>query len=274
MTNNNKTLPKQAQQTILKYAFLRWESAMIIALTMISTLGVALFISPIPAVGALLFGVLAEALIVYSSLNDKKANRQLVDKMLQAKFQPEQLQSIELQQKIKQTLDYRHRIEITLAKRSHSLVKESLDEIAQQIDIWLKNIYTLVKRLDDYQEEKTFLETDRERISQRIIELQQQLTPERDPHVKKQLQLTINSLHRQLKSVESWENCMERANLQLEHTLSALGTIYSQILLTDVKNISSAQPTRQLRQSIAAEVNQLDDILSAMDEVYAEEIIT
>jgi hypothetical protein len=61
---------------------------------------------------------------------------------------------------------------------------------------------------------------------------------------------------------------MERAQLQLETTLSSLGTIYSQTMLVGAKDIDSGRAKR-LRQEISEEVVELDNILVAMDEVYA-----
>jgi hypothetical protein len=61
---------------------------------------------------------------------------------------------------------------------------------------------------------------------------------------------------------------MERAELQLETTLSSLGTIYSQTMLVGAKDIDSGRAKR-LRQEISEEVQELDNILVAMDEVYA-----
>ena len=61
---------------------------------------------------------------------------------------------------------------------------------------------------------------------------------------------------------------MQRAELQLETTMTALGTIYSQTMLVGAKDIDSGRAKR-LRQDIDSEVSELDDVLLAMDEVYA-----
>ena len=59
--------------------------------------------------------------------------------------------------------------------------------------------------------------------------------------------------------------------LQLENSLTHLGTIYSQTMLVDVKDIDNGR-SRRLRQSITDEVVELNDILLSMDEVYADEM--
>jgi hypothetical protein len=63
---------------------------------------------------------------------------------------------------------------------------------------------------------------------------------------------------------------MERARLRLENTLTAMGTIYTQTMLVGAKDIDSGRAKR-LREEIGEEVNELGDVLSAMDEVYKTE---
>jgi hypothetical protein len=60
---------------------------------------------------------------------------------------------------------------------------------------------------------------------------------------------------------------MERAELQLDDTLSAMGTIYAQMQLIGAKDIDSGRAQR-LRQDIADQVHSLHDIVQTMDEVY------
>jgi hypothetical protein len=61
---------------------------------------------------------------------------------------------------------------------------------------------------------------------------------------------------------------MQRAELQLEHTLTAMGTIYSQLLLVGAKDVDSGR-VKRLREELSSEVQELQDVLDSMDEVYA-----
>ena len=67
--------------------------------------------------------------------------------------------------------------------------------------------------------------------------------------------------------MDQLQNSMQRAELQLEHTLTAMGTIYSQLLLVGAKDVDSGR-VRRLREEVAEEVNGLQDVLDSMDEVY------
>jgi seryl-tRNA synthetase len=173
-----------------------------------------------------------------------------------------------LQEQVQEALDYRSRITAAIRERRESVLKDNLSQTADQIDEWLESIYSLAQRLDRYQQEKDILERDKKRASARIAELTKKLQREQDDAVSRQIQTTMENLQRQHNTILQLENTMERAQLQLETTLSSLGTIYSQTMLVGAKDIDSGRAKR-LRQEISEEVVELDNILVAMDEVYA-----
>jgi chromosome segregation ATPase len=216
----------------------------------------------------LLGGALAEALLVYSSLSDPENNRRVIASMLKDEFHPERLSNKKLQEQVQEALDYRSRITAAIRERRESVLKDNLSQTAGQIDEWLESIYSLAQRLDRYQQEKEILERDKKRTAARVDQLRIKLEREQDDAVRTQIETTMANLQRQHGTILQLENTMERAQLQLETTLSSLGTIYSQTMLVGAKDIDSGRAKR-LRQEISEEVQELDHILVAMDEVYA-----
>ena len=223
----------------------------------------------LPAWAWLLGGLVAEAALVYSSYKDPETGRKIVAEMLQDEFEPQRLSDKKLQAQVEQALDYRSRITANIRERQNSVLKDSLTETAAEIHDWLVSIYSLAQRLDRYKQEREVLERDRSRAEERIRQLEARTDVESDPVVKQQIAQTMESMKRQISTIEALEKTMDRANLQLENTLSALGTVYSQTMLVDAKDIDSGR-ARRLSQDIHDEVQELDYILVAMDEVYAE----
>lgn len=264
-------LEKRAQKAMLQHAFLRWESAVVIAITLLLTVfGPRIdATSFVPAWAWLVGGLVAEGLLVYSSYTDAETGRKVVAEMLSEEFEPESLSDKKLQSQVEEALDYRGRITAAIRERQDSVLKDSLTETANDIDEWLVSIYALARRLDRYRQEKEVLERDKSRAAERIRQLEARSDVETDPQVKEQIAINSESMRRQIATIEALEKTMDRANLQLENTLSALGTIYSQTMLVDAKDIDSGRAKR-LSQDIHEEVSQLDNILVAMDEVYAE----
>jgi len=263
-------IEKRAQKAMFQHAFLRWESAVVIALTLMLT-ALGPYIPPIASVPNwtwFLGGLLAEAGLVYSSYSDPETGRKVVADMLRGEFHPERLQDEKLQRQVKEALDYRSRITAAIRERRESVLKDNLSATASQIDEWLESIYSLAKRLDRYSQERGILSRDRKRAAQRINQLQTKVAQEEDSVVRAQINVTMEKMRHQIDTIDDLDKTMERAQLQLETTLSSLGTIYSQTMLVGAKDIDSGR-ARRLRQDIAEEVTELDNVLLAMDEVYA-----
>jgi chromosome segregation ATPase len=175
---------------------------------------------------------------------------------------------VRLQQRVDEALDYRSRIEKAILEQDDSLLRDELRQTAQQIDEWIEHIYNLARRIDRYEQEYEVLERDRKRTSARISELQGLYASEEDSNVKAQIHETLQSKERQLATLEKLDDTIQRAELQLERSHSLLATIYSQTMLVDAKDIDSGR-SRRLRQEIGDEVDELQDMLLAMDEVYS-----
>lgn len=273
MSRAREALEERVQKAIWQESFVRWESAVVLALTAMlttfSAVGVPL-VDFVPFWGWLLGGLLAEAGLVYSSVLDPEFGRRVVAKMLQNEFKPERLKDKKLQRQINEALDYRSRIEKGIRERTDSVLKDELTETAGQIDDWLENIYDLAKRIDRYQEEREILHRDRVRAESRLAQLHADFERAQNGAIKEQIQTTMNSLERQLQTLETLEATIQRARLQLENSLTHLGTIYSQTMLVDAKDIDRGS-ARRLRHEIAEEVTELNDLLMSMEEVYTAE---
>ena len=268
----NRKLQERARRAMVGYAFYRWESAITISTTVLLTFLSFLFkdSSLVPDwawIGWLLFGLAGETLLVFTSLTDPETGRRIVNQMLQDEFKPEKLSTTVLREKVEKAFDYRSRIEAAIRKHRNTILKNNLDKTSDQVNVWIENIYNLVQRLDDYYGEKDVLQTDKDEVSHRVNQLQDKLLTQSDPKMVKQIQANIKGMNLQLQTIEGLERTMEKADLQLEHTLSALGTIYSQTIMVEAKDIDSGH-AKGLRQEISQEVKELGYLLSAMDEVY------
>ncbi len=266
-------LQEQAQKAILQESILRWESAVVISMTLILAVMSAVLGNIIPGSPAmwLLGGALAEFALVFSSLKDPEFGQKVVADLLAREFRPDRLKDRKLQAQIRRALDYRSRIDANIREQSDSMLKDELINTASQIDEWLENIYGLATWIDRQQQENKIMSRDQRRAVKRIVELDEQLALETDASIKAQLERNLTAKRQQIEMIDRRDNNLERARLQLENSLTHLGTIYSQTMLVDAKDIDNGR-SRRLRQSITDEVVELNDILLSMDEVYAEEI--
>lgn len=268
-TKKEETLRERVQKALLQEAIVRPESALVISITLLLAVFAPQvgFLEFIPFWIWLLGGVLAEGALIYSSLSDPEFGRKVAAKELRREFHPEKLSDPQLQQRVNEALDYRSRIEKTIREQDDSMVRDELSETAAQIDAWLEHIYSLAQRIDRYQQERDVLERDRDRTEIRIKELEVLLAREDNESIKSQIASTLESKERQLATLKKLADTIQRAELQLESSHTLLATIYSQTMLVDAKDIDSGR-SRRLRQEISDEVDELQDMLLAMDEVY------
>jgi hypothetical protein len=260
----------RVQSALIREAIFRPESALVISISLLLAVFApqAGFLEFIPFWVWLLGGLAAEGALVYSSWTDPEFGRKVAADVLNKEFEPQKLQDRYLQERMDEALDYRARIEKAIRQQDDSLIKDELSQTAAQMDEWLEHIYNLAVRIDRYRQERDVLVRDYKRTSQRITELEAQLEAEQNRVVQEQIKSTLESKKRQLATLEKLSDTIKRAELQFETSLTQLGTIYSQTMLVDAKDIDSSQ-ARRLRLEISGEVDEIQDILLAMDEVYA-----
>jgi hypothetical protein len=269
-SKEDESLRDLVQKAMFREAIFRPESALVISISLLLAVFAPQvgFLGFIPFWTWLLGGVAAEAALVYSSLTDPEFGRKVAAKVLRKEFEPQKLQDPHLQERMDEALDYRVRIEKAIRQQDDSLIKDELSQTAAQMDEWLAHIYDLALRIDRYRQGREILVRDHKRTSKRIAELENQLAVENSPSVQAQIEATLESKKRQLETLEKLSDTIRRAELQLETSISQLATIYSQTMLVDAKDIDSGQ-ARRLRLEISDEVDEIQDILLAMDEVYA-----
>lgn len=259
-------LERRAWRAMLLNALLRWESAVIIALTILLA-----FFVPQPFPGWqwwfwLIGGALAELALVYTSLTDPEFGRRVVADMLHQEYDLDEIHTKKYRGYLQKAFEYRERIEEAIARHRRGVMRDQFQDTARQTDDWIRYIYEIARRLDYYAEDDLF-SRDLESVPKRIKELRARLEREDDPRVRAQLEETLRAKEAQFDNLHQLDNDIQRAELQLEHTLTAMGTIYSQLGRANAKDVDSGR-VRRLRDEMADEVHELQDVLDAMDEVY------
>jgi hypothetical protein len=261
-------LRRRALWAMVGHAFFRFESAFIIGLTIVLT-----FLNPLKGLGWwpawywVVFGLVAEGLIFFSTLTDAEEGRKAVAAMLEEQFSPGALKNRALSERIVKALEYREGVEEVIRKTRGGVLRSHLEDDASQLDRWLDHIYRLAQRLDNYYQDKV-IKQDMRSVPLAIKNFRARLKQEDAPAVREQMEKTIAQKEAQWEALQRLENTMERAEFQLESTLTSLGTVYSQMRNIEAKDVDSGRAAR-LSQDIADQVAQLEGIEEAMDEVYA-----
>jgi hypothetical protein len=267
MSKMKEQMRDRAWQTILGTAFFSVESAVIIALSIVLF---GLGYQPFGWWQAgywLIFGLVAEALYLGVTVSDPKAAQRAVDAMLSERFDPDDIRNPLARERLKRALEYRRLIE-DAAQRHTGAMRTSIRATASEINAWIEQIYSLARRMDAF-EENEVINRDRRMVPYDLQNLRRRLESEQAPTVRTELEEAIQTKETQLTNLRNLENSVKRADIQLDHTLSALGTVYAQVQLIDTKGEVDSSRTQRLQSEIQDEVASLQDIISAIDEVQS-----
>lgn len=220
----------------------------------------------IPPIGWLVPLVPAWLAVVYSRLTNQKAGAQAASQVMRDQYDVSQFTSTSLRANVSQAMAYRERIDKAVARFTDSAMQNRMQDVANQVEAWVRNIYTLASRLDAYHNDN-IIKSDLATVPDSIKKLKYRLNNEADAGIREELSGTIERRQAQYNSLLKLDTTMDRAELQLENTLTALGTVYSQMLLIDAREVDSSK-TQRLRENILDQVHSLQDVLTSMDEVY------
>jgi hypothetical protein len=265
------TLEKRARRAIFWHALLRWESAVIMALSLVvfaflgllALVGLFPFWWPLVALG---IGFLIEAIIFVSSITDEDENARVVAALLRDQYAPKHLQSRKLKLQLNKALEYQGLIAATVRRTQQGVLQDRLSRATGSVGDWIEAIYRLASRLDVY-ERNQVIRQDLRSVPTAIENLKQRLVEEDDSDVQATLRNTIADKERQWEHLSHLQNTMEKAEYQMESTLAALGTFYAQLQTIDLRGAEKGRAER-LREEIDEQVAQLQDLSQAMDEVY------
>lgn len=265
MSDIRTEVQKEARNNIMQYAIFRWESAAVIALTLL-----VYFLAPgpfgLPRELWLVLGVVALGLVIYSSLTDAETNARVILDVFQEKFDPGKIKDKTLRKEIEEALEYQRRIEMQVRKQRAGLIRDRLDDAANQLSDWVSNMYQLALRLDAFLSDD-LLSRDRTRLPQELQQLTEKRQREQNPDVLRDLDRVIASKTEQWQTLRQLDARMKQAQLQMDQSLAALGTVYGQVQLLNAEAINSGRAER-LRADIQEQVKRLDDLVSSLNEVY------
>lgn len=243
-------------------------TATLIGGTLVVSTALGIFGGLLAAIPVAILGIILTPLFIYRGITNEANHAKAVEEMLRPRvqFNPDLIQDRTLRAKVDEALKYWELIENTVSKSTQASMRDRFERTTREVTHWLQAVYDLAARVDKFQLNQV-VKQDLQRVPTDIRNLEQKLAREDSPEVKQQLQRTIADKKRQLQTLQSLEDNMEKASYQLDSTISALGTIYSQLLLVGSKDEGGSRVNR-LQDEISDQVQRLEDLSEAMDEVY------
>ena len=176
----------------------------------------------------------------------------------------EHLTSPTIQAYLDRARTYKEQINNLIKSTSNQKGHARLQNLVAQVSEWVKAIEDIANRVDSLQQ-NSLIHQDLEAIPQSIENLEVQLVNESDEATRIELERTLVTRKNQLAALERLQSTINRAEIKIESILSALGTIYSQVLIAQSTN--HVADYSHLSAEVDEEVRVLQDHLEALEEV-------
>lgn len=254
---------------IIKDTLTSWQMVFTVVFTLL-----LIVVAPSPVAGWqpwfwLIAGLLAGGVLLYSNLTDADAVEEALARQFESQYDLSKIRNYTSRKRLKDAMEYRHNM-LTLAKQARGTLRTHLKQTVEDVNDWIAHMYNLAEYIDAF-EGNELVKRDRREVPRNLEKTRRQLDRETSPDVRKELERQIAQLEQQMVHLDSSTNSVRRAEIQLENTLSSLGTIYAQMAHLRTKAVDSASAQR-LRLEIQDEVASLQDTLEAMDEVHAQSL--
>ena len=253
---------------LLASAMLRWETLvtiMVTAILFIFVQDVSLPFLEWQPWYWLALGGLAEAVLVATTLNDPEATEQALAEDFEREYDLRNIHNRISRERLRDAFEYRRNM-LKLADVARGTMRTRQRTLISGINDWIAHMYNLATRIDHF-ENNDLAARDLQRVPRQIAGVRRRINSESDEHTRADLEQQLKLLQRQLVSLEASASIIKRAEIQLESTLSALGTVYAQMSLLGAKDSDGARGQR-LSVEIKDEIDKLQDTIDAMDEVH------
>ncbi|NIW46810.1 MAG: hypothetical protein GWN30_19260 [Gammaproteobacteria bacterium] len=177
---------------------------------------------------------------------------------------PQTNDEIQLTAYLEQALAYKAQIHQVIETAEHKSHHLHLGQLKTQLDICINAVETLVQRLTLLHQDN-LIHNDVVAVPKAIANLEHRLVCETNQAIVTQLKYVLTIRKNQLDLLERLEITAKQTELQIEHTISLLGTIYSQLLIGQSTNVMADYS--RLSANIDEEVKRLEDHLEALQEV-------
>lgn len=254
--------------SLLMNAVVRWESLVTLVVTMILFFAVPnpeIFGINFPAWAWLIMGGMAEGALVLAALSDPEEAQQALAKEFESKYDLTQIRNATSRGHLSTAMDYRRNM-LKLLKGHRGGMRAQLADTVNQVNDWIARMYDIAQHIDSFQTNE-LVERDIRQVPQQIEKVKSRIEREADERVRQDLERQLKQLELQKLNLEQTKNSVKRAEIQLESTLSSLGTVYAQMSLLGTRSTIDSGSIQRQRIEIQDEVNSLQDTIDAMEEV-------
>ena len=203
-------------------------------------------------------------MLVASTLADPEATEQALAEDFEREYDLRNIRNRISRERLRDAFEYRRNM-LKLADAARGAMRTRKRTLISDINDWIAHMYNLANRID-YFEDNDLAARDLQQVPRKIAEVKRLIKNDKNEQTRRDRMQQLELLQKQLMSLEASARTIKRAEIHLESTLSALGTVYAQMSLLGTKDTGSTRGQR-LSIEIKDEIDKLQDTIDAMDEV-------
>ena len=155
-----------------------------------------------------------------------------------------------------------------IAQTPDGVIKTRLNDLADKVKQWTAYIYELARMLDDYQRDP-MLHKDPAAIQAEMIRIKAGLARQTSQDLIDESKNLIASKQKYLQTSEALKDKMQAAAMQLEQSLDAMATIYTQLKLLETRDLENVN-TQAIDHDIDEQVTRMGDLIDGLQKAYQE----
>ena len=264
-------MKRKLEFALIQQALLLWENAVLIAMAILLTAFVPQPFAfwPVWGWGALaLVGVVA---ITISSLGEAETRLAAMDDILFQEYNPDEIKTADIRASFNQSLNYRRTIERMISATPDGIIRTRLNDLADKVKQWISYIYQLARMLDNYQRDP-MLRRDPVAIQAELARIQASMQKETNPNLVNESRNLEAGKQKYLQTSEALADKMRAARMQLEQSLDAMATIYTQLRLLETRDLENVN-TQAIDHDIDEQVSRMGDLIDGLQKAYQEETV-
>lgn len=265
MPNLRADIRGKATGASLQYAFMRTESAIIVAGAIVAF---AIFRFPSPRwMWWLVLGVVGWIAIAVTSLTDPETAAKVAWQLLRDRLKLDEIKSPEFRDRVSALTDYVRPVELDLHKLKDSPTKRGLEEAAAMLYDWVEQSALFARYVDTYRRDYR-LEERRAELPQLIQTLVARLKYEKDPAIIDRLNSEMETLGKAWQTLELLDAQMKQAEPQLGQMVTAMARVSSELHVVVEERGVGPDHAARLKLEIQRHLGQISDLVTQMERLY------
>ncbi len=253
---------------LIQQALLRWENAVLIAAAILLTAFIPQPFAFWPVWGWGVLALVGVAAITLTGLRETGVQEAAIEDVLYQEYNPGLISTKSIRASFMKGLGYRRTIEQMIAETPEGVIRTRLNDLSDKVNQWTSYIYELARVLDDYQCDP-MLSKDPAAIQAELSRIQAGLASQTDPGVIDESKNLIASKQKYMQTSEALKDKMSAASMQLEQSLDAMATIYTQLKLLETRDMESVN-TQAIDHDIDEQVSRMGDLIEGLQKAYRE----